>query len=67
MSSISIYFKQVKHFWLFLDLLENEDRMSGKKNVYLYYPVPVPNKSVYVRIQNVDQLIESNAIMFLYI
>ena len=40
-SSISIYFKRLKHFWLFLELFENEDRLSEKK-MYLYYPVPVP-------------------------
>ena len=40
MSSITIYFKQLKHFWLFLDLLGNEDRMSGKKKCLLVLPSP---------------------------
>ena len=47
MSSISIYFKQLKHFWLFLDLLENEDGMSGKKCL-LVLPSP-SSKQICIR------------------
>ena len=47
MSSISIYFKQLKHFWLFLDLLENEDRMSGK--ICLLVPPSPSSKQICIR------------------